>query len=323
VIVAHDDPDQAWAAFRNLFGQPIEGVDVVGVEVGRRHFNAFGEDVEHFGYVDGRSQPLFFAADVEREALRNRLSDWNPGFAPRQVLVRSGGGGYGSYLVFRKLQQNLLAFDAAKRRAAARRGSPPDPAAAGASIVGRYEDGRPAGLLDHLPSVLPVENGFGYDREPPACPLGSHVRLMNPRTSRDRGRAIARRGLPYAGHAYDTGSAGSGRRSADGGLLFMAYMADIGAQFEALQLVANGSGGGPRDPLISQGGGGPATAYTRAGDSGAREMPLVELRGGEYFFVPPLDLLREDLTVLGDRTGQYRPAMSDPPVGSPPSRTYP
>ena len=61
LIVAADDPQAAWSRFRALFtDRPIDGVAVVGVEVGLRRSNEFGQDVEHFGYVDGTSQPLFF-----------------------------------------------------------------------------------------------------------------------------------------------------------------------------------------------------------------------------------------------------------------------
>ncbi|RYI87578.1 MAG: hypothetical protein EON47_22225, partial [Acetobacteraceae bacterium] len=48
------------------------GARVLGVERGRAQFRTFKpgaapEGVEHFGYVDGRSQPLFLAEDVEAE----------------------------------------------------------------------------------------------------------------------------------------------------------------------------------------------------------------------------------------------------------------
>lgn len=48
------------------------GARVLGVERGRAQFRQFRpggpqEGVEHFGYVDGRSQPLFLAEDLERE----------------------------------------------------------------------------------------------------------------------------------------------------------------------------------------------------------------------------------------------------------------
>ncbi len=192
LIIADDNPDNAWSTFRKLFSNdPISGVAVVGVEVGQRMMNEFGQDIEHFRYVDGTSQPQFFQADVDKVERRNRRHDWSPGFPPRQVLVRGTSGGYGSYLVFRKLEQNLAAFALAKQRVAAQLGVLGDTELAGATIVGRYEDGRPVGLRDQLPSVLPVENGFVYNDDPPACPIGSHVRIVNPRATRYRPMMIA------------------------------------------------------------------------------------------------------------------------------------
>ena len=179
--------------------------------------------------------------------------------------------------MFRKLEQNLAAFAAAKEQMRARMGASADSAVAGASIVGRYEDGRPAGLRDRLPSILPVENGFVYNTDPPVCPIGSHVRIVNPRTARDRSRMIAWRGIPYGTRPNGPPWAPATTLQDGGvGLLFMAYMADVGAQFEAIQITANGS----HDPLIGQGGGPIGTTGAGYGE------PLVRLRGGDYFFVP-------------------------------------
>jgi Dyp-type peroxidase family len=313
LIIADHDAGTAWSRFGALFSKrPVEGVAVVGVEVGQRMTNEYGQDIEHFGYVDGTSQPLFFCSDVNQADARNRRHDWSPGFAPRQVLVRGRRGGYGSYLVFRKLEQDLAAFAVARQRLAAQLGVLGDSALAGATIVGRYEDGRPAGLRDQLPSVLPVENGFVYNQDPPACPIGSHVRIVNPRAARYRATMIARRGMPYGpptDHAAWTSPASL--PSAGVGLLFMAYMADIGAQYEAIQIAANGSGSGQRDPLIGQ----------RAGRTGtyggfATDADLVRLKGGEYFFVPsPADLGAMDVGSAGAQADP-RPASSRAPATS-------
>ncbi len=284
LIVAANDPEEAWRQFRTLFAdRPIDGVAVVGVEIGQRMNNNFGQDVEHFGYVDGTSQPLFLLTDVKRDEQRHRIHDWSPAFPPRQVLVACPGG-YGSYLVFRKLEQNLAAFAATREQLRARMGDG-DSALAGASIVGRYEDGRPAGLRDRGHPVLPVENGFLFDSDPPACPIGSHVRIVNPRTDRDRSRMIARRGIPYGRPPNGAAWTSPTSLPPDGfGLLFMAYMADIGAQFEAIQIAANGAGG-LRDPLIGQGPDTPGANGTGYGGAPVR------LRGGEYFLAPPPALL--------------------------------
>jgi len=286
LVIADDDPGEAWSTFRALFAnEPLDGVDVTGVEVGQRLTNEFGQDIEHFGYVDGTSQPLFFESDVDRELRRQRSLDWSPGFPPRQVLVPCRGGGYGSYLVYRKLEQNLAAFDAAKKRLATRLGQRDDQLDAGARIIGRYEDGRPHGLRDALPSVLPVQNGFVYNGDPPACPLGSHVRIVNPRTASTRSSAIARRGIPY-GTRPDARAWSATDQLPEGGvgLLFMAYMSDIAGQYETIQLVANGGRGTEPDPLIGQ---------RQTAPRGYDE--LIRLRGGGYFYTPSPSCLRAGL----------------------------
>src|SRR6266568_3821280 len=73
--------------------------------------NRRGYRVEHFGFVDGRSQPLFFQRDIELEG--DGTNHWNPGVGPDWVLVRDPYGrecDSGSYLVFRKLEQHVRDF---------------------------------------------------------------------------------------------------------------------------------------------------------------------------------------------------------------------
>jgi Dyp-type peroxidase family len=313
LIIADNDQEGVRAKLRELFGNaPIDGVDVIGVEAGQRLTNDFGQDVEHFGYVDGTSQPLFLQSDVDRDAPRHRLSGWSPAFAPRQVLVRCPGGGYGSYLVFRKLEQNLAAFARAKERLAAQLGMVGDSGLAGARIVGRYEDGQPAGLRHPAASILPVENGFVYNSDPPACPIGSHVRIVNPRTARSRATAIARRGIPYGGPVDKVAWSQPERLPSEGvGLLFMAYMADIGAQYEAIQVAANGSGQRDRDPLIGQ----RSTAAASYAAASPGSAPLVRLRGGGYFFVPSPAFLRQTDSGGPSGSAARRPATTQAGTG--------
>ena len=46
------------------------GASVVHVQRGRALLNAAGFGIEHFGYVDGRSQPLMLVEDIDKEAAR-------------------------------------------------------------------------------------------------------------------------------------------------------------------------------------------------------------------------------------------------------------
>ncbi len=96
ILIGDDDPD---AVTRDL--EAVEkllngsGARVLGIERGvayRRQQsggNPKGEGIEHFGYVDGRSQPLFLQEDVDAEPGR---VNWNPAFAPKQFIVADPNG---------------------------------------------------------------------------------------------------------------------------------------------------------------------------------------------------------------------------------------
>ena len=43
----------------------------VHMQEGHGQHNKHGEGIEHFGYVDGRSQPIFLTEDLDKERLQN------------------------------------------------------------------------------------------------------------------------------------------------------------------------------------------------------------------------------------------------------------
>jgi deferrochelatase/peroxidase EfeB len=243
---------------------------------------------------------------------------WDPQFAPLEAaLVRDPGGAsedsYGSYLVFRKLEQNVAGFKAAEDRLAdalelmgnAR-------ALAGALIVGRFENGTPVVAAKRPLVAAHVDNNFGFSGDPDGwrCPFQAHIRKCNPRgdsvalgatLQQERRHLMPRRGITYGTRAPDLND-----RPAGGvGLLFMAYNRSIGEQFEFTQnaWVNNGDfvrPGTGADPVIGNGGGGhqwPVAwdhepAGTIAPDLGADFGSFVTMKGGEYFFAPSLSFLR-------------------------------
>lgn len=78
---------------------------VLGEERGQGMRNPAGDGIEHFGYVDGRSQPLFLADEVAREPKEH----WNPAFPLGSVLVPDPLAPdprrhFGSYFVYRFTQ---------------------------------------------------------------------------------------------------------------------------------------------------------------------------------------------------------------------------
>ena len=69
--------------------------------------------VEHFGFADNISQPLFFEKDVAKHMTGSGRRAWDSSAGPNLVLVQDPYGGAnacGSYLVFLKLEQNVRDF---------------------------------------------------------------------------------------------------------------------------------------------------------------------------------------------------------------------
>jgi len=292
VLVASDNADDVDDRLRNLFDARRYGdANVVGVERLLLLWNAQGEAIEHFGFVDGRSQPRFFSYDVYNDRARNKANYWTAAAPLGTVLVPDplgqAQGGSGSYLVVRKLEQDVRAFKAAERELANGLGLPASSPVAGAMLLGRDRWGRPVGSSATEPT-LPVDNGF---LTASLCPVSAHTRIMNPRTGREA-PPMARRGMLYGRRpVHPDDAVGLDDYPTGGvGLLFMANVSDIESQFEALQSRANGGFGQPFDPVIGQGG--PvAQSWTDPQRGRTCELSVggyVTMRGGEYLFMPSL-----------------------------------
>ncbi|WP_292420241.1 Dyp-type peroxidase [Mesorhizobium sp.] len=256
---------------------------------------------EHFGFVDGVSQPLFFRADIDQYITANPVIVHDPSFDPRDIVLSTfprGSHDFGSYLVFRQIEQNVVSFSQRVGTIARRLGA--DEEYVAAQVIGRYRDGSP--LANSGISGSGPENNYNYsdDAFGVKCPYHGHVRKMNNRSNSgdDSFRVIARRGIPY-----EIEKDGSTHR----GLIFMCYQNDIGRQFEFLQTKWANEVDFPLntlagiDPVIGQSKQSP-TPQKWIGDWGTGTRGLqyyfsetTVLRGGEYFFTPPpayLDQLR-------------------------------
>ncbi|WP_329218535.1 hypothetical protein OG352_19545 [Streptomyces sp. NBC_01485] len=228
---------------------------------------------EHFGFVDGISQPLFFARDIAGARTRQGgIDQYDPSAPLGQVLVPDPGGddsAYGSYFVYRKLEQNVQGFrDDEKLLAAeiARHAHPKsdptaeDVALAGAYMVGRFKDGTPvvdrevAGLGDQ-----PNNFTFDADVDGVRCPFTAHVRKTNPRgdkqrqfgvpVTQERTQRIARRGISFGRVTLEPG------QDEKVGLLFLCAQSSIADQFEFIQAAWSNNevflrGGSGLDPVI-------------------------------------------------------------------------
>lgn len=292
------------------------GFTLLGEEIGNQQHNERGDGVEHFGYVDGRSQPLLLQEDVEREKMsKDGTSMWDPVFPVDQVLVTKAGTLQGSFFVFRKLEQNVLGFKRREEALADSLGLHGDARElAGAMMVGRFEDGTPVVLRDAAGIGGNVPNNFNYDDDLTAsnCPFHAHIRKTNPRgtggfeaVAQERRHIMARRGITYGNREECMCD-----RPEDGvGLLFAAYQVSIENQFEFTQISWANNPSFPKpnsgaampgiDPVIGQGVTPANTQQTPSawGNQGAARQPqnfsgFVTLKGGEYFFAPTIGVLR-------------------------------
>lgn len=274
---------------------------------------------EHFGFADGLSDPDFDAStagDVYDnrtplgEVLLGRANQadaapdahWS---ADQRALMSDG-----SFLVVRKLRQDVPALEAAVSQAVGTTGL-----ARGeilAKMMGRGLDGEPL-MPVRDPQLQPNDFDYGADAQGQRCPFHAHVRRANPRSLADpevpvpaggRFPRLARRGMSY-GPRTDTSAAAQER-----GLVFMAYNASIAEQFEVVQrwlAGGNSSGGfsGQSDPFLGVAEIG-RKRHFRFEEGGrthsialdGNEMPLqgarpfVRLEWGAYLFVPSLSALK-------------------------------
>ncbi len=303
--------------------------DIIAREEGKTLRNESCEVIEHFGYVDGRSQPLFLQEDIENE--KKKDCDWqagayDPAAGPELILVRDPNGlgdlSFGSYLVFRKLEHNVRGFkEAEERLAAILELEGDDKERAGALVVGRFEDGTPVVLQENDGLTNPGPNNFDYGTDPNGdrCPLHAHIRKMNPRgetldsqapegerqhqLENERRHRIARRGITYGERLKEPkDDPAIDELPAQGvGLLFMCFQSDIGNQFEFIQKQwANDTDPSRQksgiDPVIGQTDGQTADQHWPPvwGSSDRKAFSFaqfVTLKGGEYFFAPSLSAL--------------------------------
>lgn len=292
-----------------------DSITVLAEETGKTQHDEAGRAIEHFGYVDGRSLPLFLTEDLDAERdTMDGTSVWNPFLPLGRVLVADPAApdpttDFGSYFVLRKLEQNVRAFKAAEEELAdTLKLDNHDRERAGAMLVGRFRDGTPLTLQAQAGAHKPVMNDFTYasDTAGRKCPLQAHIRKSNPRGSggfetpeEERLHLLARRGQTY-GERTEGDQPDSGV-----GLLFMACNSDLGKQFEFVQRRWADNPGFPRhgtaaepglDPVTGQGSR-PSQTWPQAwADNETQEAPAPEqtvtMKGGEYFFMPSLPFLR-------------------------------
>jgi Dyp-type peroxidase family len=309
VLVADDDRDRLDRTVAELTKELAGVAEHTFVERGDQLTFDFGGgrtkvEIEHFGHQDGISQPRMIKQDADKEMRERGGSNWDPTAALSLGVVAEPGraDAFGSYLVFRKLEQNVKAFRAARDGLAATLATNVEDAAALA--VGRYRDGRPV-----LPTTVVAAgadpNNFSFKSDPDAaqCPYQAHIRKTNPRGDLarfiprqtdefERSLRILRRGITYG--ARPDLAPGSTLPPPDKGvgLLFMCYQARL-VQFVIQQEGADSNDFvkaaiGP-DAVLGRNATATAQQWPVNGIPSARTFTMtnfVTLRGGEYFFAP-------------------------------------
>jgi deferrochelatase/peroxidase EfeB len=293
-------------------------------------------DYVHFRYRDGIAQPQIEGGPAKK------IPDRQPPIPAGDLLlgrdyVNSFHGNYAgdlprplvdnaTYGAFRIVSQDVQGFEELLGAWAEASHLPEELVAA--KIMGRWRNGMPlvlSGNVTREPPALPPAqlNDFDYvpnagprpfegDPDGVLCPIGAHVRRLNPRGAPVMGmsntRRLIRRNMPY-GPKYDLGNPDDVER----GLIGYFLCGDLQTQWEFIQRVwvnqdfATPGVRGTREPVggtqLSEGG---TFRIPRAAPDGPRELgglhDLLRTRGSLYCLLPGLGGLRY-LASLGDHNG--------------------
>ncbi len=278
---------------------------------------------EHFGYTDGFGNPDFKGAErdcVPGQGKLTQSGQWEA-LATGEFLLGYADeagelpvapiphllGRNGTFMVYRKLHQNVGAFRAYLEEKGRLYAGGKEKLAA--KFVGRWRDGTPLELSPDAPDAAIVRDenrntNFRYneDLSGARCPLGAHIRRVHPRDAFgfDGGlvnrRRIMRRGLPYGDYVPEGKPVND---QDERGIVFIVVNASLFRQFEFVQQQWIDYGndarqGNDRDPLVGNHEG--RSKFVVQGTADASNATFicpalpnfVELRGGDYFFMPSL-----------------------------------
>lgn len=338
ILLADDDTYRMGVEARDLLDTLDSFGHICSVEYGNAIRNANGDGIEHFGYVDGVSQPLFLKDEVDEYMEFHKTTPGDAKFDPTAekglVLIKDPYApvddpeSFGSYFVFRKLEQNVKGFKKLEEEIGKKLypNSPEKQELSGAYLIGRAEDGTPVVLsqYDNMMGSGKINN-FNYhnpnsnleddpDKRPSEgrCPHFAHIRKTNPRSDINPGgdhksRIMARRGIPFGHRDVDTAIDACHHQMPEGGvgLLFMSYQKSIIDQFEFIQQSWANNADTPLgtkagiDPIIGQSDGGNNRNYTfhkeynnLSADTTIEGFEqFVTMKGGEYFFAPSMSFM--------------------------------
>lgn len=329
-----------------------DGIEILQVEIGEDPYRPSGPEpgapvhpvlprIEHFGYRDGISQPFILTDGPPKPPppgggrpmadgswapvapgelfLGHPDEDGEISQRPANVELRHDG----TYLVFRKLEQDVTAFQRYLDTESA--GKDYDSEWLAARMMGRWRSG--ASVTRHPDhdgaygddATLKI-NDFTYrnDAHGLVCPIGAHIRRVNPRDHHDgetaRRHRVLRRSISYGGALIAEPEQDDGTPR---GMFFMAIGARIDLQFELMQRdwIQGGelfSQAGAGKCPITGAHGGDVTDHFHDGVSIAAHTHLprfVTLKGGDYFFLPSRPALA--------RLAEQIAALDTPSAGAP------
>jgi len=310
ILFAHDVPERERCRREHeSYISTFPGVEVLS-SLDLEAIPPFTYAHEHFGYRDRLSTPViegtgeqptpgsgppikageFFLGYVDETASRSAL--------PQPEVVSQNG----SYLAYLRLQEHVGAFRDFLREHAE---TPQQQELIAAKLMGRWRSGAPLTLAPHrddpqLGADPQRTNDFNYRVMDPygyACPIGSHIRRMNPRDTAEnmRRRKMIRRGGTY-GPPLGEGVAEDG---VERGIAAFIGCASLVRQFEfAMNVWVNDPNfqdlGNERDPFVgSQDGTYDITIPKRPIRQKIKGLPaFTTVRGGAYFFLPGIRALR-------------------------------
>jgi Dyp-type peroxidase family len=304
-------------------GATLVGVQNAAAEV----VNGRPTTSEHFGFTDGFGNPDYLGVERGSQPGQGKLLDdgktWAPLATGELLLGYADEAGElpvapvphllaanGTFLVYRKLHQNLATFRTWLDRQSALYGGGKEKLAA--KLIGRWRDGTPIELSPNGPDPALAQDPnrstdftYGADADGTRCPMGAHLRRVHPRDAFGfngrliNRRRITRRGLPYGPFVAEDKPVAD---TDDRGVIFMALNASISRQFEFVQQqwiqYGNDSHlGNDKDVLMGNHGG--HGRFVVPGDTTPANPPFVcshlpdfvELRGGDYFFLPSITAL--------------------------------
>jgi len=274
---------------------------------------------EHFGYRDRLSQPVIEGTGVQPTPGSGppiKAGEFFLGYPDEegsiagmpQPEILSRNGSYAAYLM---IEEHVGAFRDFLREHG---NTPEQQELIAAKLMGRWRSGAPLVLATDkddpkLGADLQRNNDFSYGDMDPygyACPLGAHIRRMNPRDTavNMNRRKMIRRGGTY-GPALPEGVPDDGQQR---GIAAFIGCASLVRQFEfAMNVWANDANfhelGNERDPIFgTQDGTFDMTIPKRPIRKKIKGLPaFTTIRGGAYFFLPGIKALRYLASLSGGR----------------------